>query len=386
MSRVLTHVSLIGFATALAARAVDPIIPQIASDLAVAPEKVALLSSAFALPFAIVQPILGPAADMFGKIRLMFVCLIVLLAASLACAAANGFSLLLVARIVAGIATGGIFPVALAIAGDLVPVGERQVAIGRLLAVVITGNLLGASMAGVVGDVLGWRAVFLAVTAGGLLALASALVGLRGVVVGKPIGFDLRSIVAGYRGIFSNPRAKVCYGAVFADGIAVFGAFPFVALLLLASGETRASIAGLVLAGFSVGGVVYSLGVPILLGRWRPEHLMVGGGVLAGVALTIVALGPSWPLQALAFVLLGIGFYTFHASVQVEATELSTTARGAAMSLHSLFFFLGQATGPVLYGIGFSSLGSGPSLVIGALTMLALGLVCAQLLQRPAKI
>ncbi|HVY58410.1 MAG TPA: MFS transporter [Xanthobacteraceae bacterium] len=386
MSRVLTHVSLIGFATALSARAVDPIIPQIAADLAVEPEKVALLSSAFALPFAIVQPILGPMADMFGKIRLMFACLLVLIAASIACVVASGFPTLMAARIVAGIATGGIFPVGLAIAGDLVPVDKRQVAIGRLLAVVITGNLLGASLSGAVGDLFGWRAVFLAVTAGGLFALISATIGLRGVVVGQTLGFDLRTILGGYLGIFANPRAKACYGAVFVDGIAVFGAFPFVALLLAASGETRAAIAGLVLAGFSIGGLVYSLGVPIMLGRWRPEHLMVGGGVLAALALTFASLGPAWPLQFLAFTLLGIGFYTFHASIQVEATELSATARGAATSLHSLFFFLGQAAGPALYGLGFASVGSGPSLIAGALVMLVAGFVCARLLARPDEV
>ena len=46
-----------------------------------------------------------------------------------------------------------------------------------------------------------------------------------------------------------NPRAKVCFGAVFIEGVVIFGMFPFVALLLLAAGEARASIAGLVLGG-----------------------------------------------------------------------------------------------------------------------------------------
>ena len=69
-----------------------------------------------------------------------------------------------------------------------------------------------------------------------------------------------------YASVFRNPRAKVCFSAVFAEGIVIFGLFPFVALLLLAGGETRASIAGIVLAGFSIGGILYALTVRWLVG------------------------------------------------------------------------------------------------------------------------
>ena len=53
---------------------------------------------------------------------------------------------------------------------------------------------------------------------------------------------------ANYRGIFADPRAKFCFGSVFFEGIFIHGIFPYVAILLLASGEARASIAGLVIA------------------------------------------------------------------------------------------------------------------------------------------
>ena len=52
-------------------------------------------------------------------------------------------------RIATGVAAGGIFPVALAVAGDLVPIHQRQVAISRLLAAGMLGNLLGIPMAGI---------------------------------------------------------------------------------------------------------------------------------------------------------------------------------------------------------------------------------------------
>jgi predicted MFS family arabinose efflux permease len=380
-NNLILRLSLIGFITALASRATDPVIPQIAHDINVDPNAVALLTTAFALPFALVQPVLGPVGDMVGKVRVMIACLAVTILAMLASGLATNFSILLGARIVAGIAAGGIFPVGIAVIGDLVPVKERQVAIGRWLTAVITGNLLGSSLAGVIGDLTGWRGVFFVITALGVLAIGVAIVTLRKAVRARPMRLSLSGFSRGYGSVFANPRAKVCFGAVFVEGVVIFGLFPFIALLLHVAGETRATIAGVVIAGFSLGGVVYALTVPMLVARWRPDQLMIGGGVTAAFALALVSFNLPWAVQFAAFTLLGFGFYSMHASIQVQATELSSTARGAAMSLHSFFFFVGHASGPVLYGLGFVKLGSAVTLTVAALIAMAIGLVTARLLR-----
>jgi predicted MFS family arabinose efflux permease len=378
---VLFRLSLVGFVTALVARAVDPLVPPIAVELGVDPHAIALLSTAFALPFALVQPVLGPVADMVGKIRVMLVCLAVLLGATLLSAFATNYPTLLTARIVAGIASGGIFPVGIAVVGDLFPVQERQVAIGRWLSAVITGNLLGATLAGMIGDLFGWRTVFVVFAAGGAFALITAVVTLREAVNAHVTRFDFAGIPGRYADVLKNPRAKVCFSAVFTEGIVIFGLFPFVALLLLAGGESRASIAGIVLAGFSIGGVVYALTVRMLVSRWRGDQLMVGGGIVAALALGLAALGLAWPLQLAAFTLLGFGFYAMHGSIQVQTTELSTNARAAAVSLHSSAFFVGHASGPVLYGLGFNHLGSPVTMGIAAMMIFAVGFVTSRLLR-----
>jgi predicted MFS family arabinose efflux permease len=381
-SRLITHVSLIGFATALSTRAIDPIVPPIADSLGVAASQVALLSTAFTLPFACVQPILGPVADAIGKVRMMIICLVVIIAASAVCALATSFEVLLIARIVCGAATGGIFPVGLAIIADAVPVGERQVGIARWLAIVIGGNLLGSAFAGAVGDLFGWRAVFVGVGLCGVAAFVNAVVNLRQLAQAPPARLDIASIPSRYMAIFANPRAKFCFLAVFLEGVAVFGLFPFVALLLLAAGEPRASIAGLVIAGFSIGGVAYSLAITPLTRRWQPREMMIGGGLVAAAAFAVVALDPPWQVQFAAFVVMGIGFYLLHGCIQVEASELSTVSRGTAMSLHSLFFFMGHSAGPVLYTLGFAYLGASASVMIGGAVMLLVGLLCARFLRR----
>jgi DHA1 family inner membrane transport protein len=378
--RVLAVMSLIAFATALFGRAVDPNIPQIAHDLAVSAETTALLSTGFALPFALVQPILGPFADMVGKTRIMTVCLAILVAAAFAAAFAPSFEILMASRVIAGAASGGIFPIALALVGDLVPVGERHVAIGRYLSYVISGNLLGTTFAGILGDLAGWRGVLVVFAAGGVLALIAGIVGFRGIATGTPIRINLGAIPAAYRTIFTNPRAKVCFSAVFLEGMAVFGVFPYVALLLLQRGEGRASIAGLVLAGFAAGGVAYSLVIRLLVGRLRASRLMLGGGMGAALALVGAGLGATWPVELANFAVLGFSFYMLHSCIQMQATELAPNARGAAMALHSFSFFLGQAIGPVLYGVGLAHGGPALTLAAGSAVLLTVGIACARLL------
>jgi len=112
---------------------------------------------------------------------------------------------------------------------------------------------------------------------------------------------------------------------------------------------------------------------------------MILGGSIAAAALVLLAQNPSWFAQAAVFTMLGFGFYTLHGSIHVHVTELSHTARGAATSLHSSTFYLGQAVGPIYYGFTFSHDEVGPSLVAGALVIIAVGLVCARLLRHPVE-
>ena len=179
---VLKIVALVVFAQTIFTRAVDPVIPMIAGDLAVDVKTAALLFSVYTFPYALVQPALGVTGDFLGKTRLMNACALIVALAALVCALATSFSLLVAMRIVAGLVAGGVFPVAMALVGDLVPVDQRQVAIGRLLAVGLTGNLIGSTIAGVIGDLLGWRGVFAILGCLALIVTIAAFYALRGIV------------------------------------------------------------------------------------------------------------------------------------------------------------------------------------------------------------
>jgi predicted MFS family arabinose efflux permease len=313
----------------------------------------------------------------------MNACVLVVALASLACAIAWSFPFLVAMRIIAGLVAGGVFPIAMALVGDLVPINQRQVAIARLLGVALTANVLGASIAGVIGDLFGWRATFAVL---GTFALSAAILGylaFRNVPVPTPQPFNRAAVLANFRGILADPRAKVCFGAVFLEAIFIHGLFPYVGLLLQSIGETRASIAGLLIASFAIGGVVYSIIVPYMINAVPERRLMLIGGFAAATALALIALHVPWQAQVAIFAGFGFGFYLLHGCIQVHVTELSQTARGAAASLHSSSFYLGQAVGPVIYGFGFAHSGPEPTIFVGALVIVGVGLTCARLLRHP---
>lgn len=388
MPPVIVFIATASFAAALSQRAIDPVLPAIATDFTVTIATAAGLSSALAFTFAITQPVLGAAADLFGKSRLMVGCLVLLALANLLGAMTSSYTVLLMSRILCGIATGGVFPVTLSLTADLVEPAKRQVAISRVLVGAMSGNLLGASLGGIVGDFFGWRGVLLILSVVALIASAAVLFGLNRSKLIQPAGKpDIRKLIHGYGVIFANPNTRVIYSAVFIEGCCVMGMFPFLAAFLLDLGVTSLSIAGIVLAGFAVGGLFYSMTVSRMLARFGMNRLMIAGGVVMGLQLMFTGFGPSWPVQMGSMLIMGWAFYLLHGSLQVFSSELSEEARASAMSLHACFFFLGQTVGPIAYGFGIHHAGKLPTLLVSGLIVGLVGFACARWLKpiRPEK-
>ena len=385
MPPAINIIALTTFAASLSARALDPVLPHVADEFGVSIAAAASFSAVFAFTFAIVQPVLGAAADLFGKARLMIVCLVLLGLASILGALSTSFPLLFATRILAGVGSGGVFPVALGLTSDLVASEKRQVAIGRTLAGAMTGNLLGASTSGLIGDFMGWRGVLAVLGILVIVASVAVAAGFRGAALTRAPRTNLSALRHGYRTIFSNPNA-LCYGAVFIEGCCVLGLFPFLASFLFELGETSLSIAGIVIAGFAVGGLFYTLTVSRFLPRLVVKGMMIAGASLVGLQLAVIAFGPNWKIQAISLLFMGWGFYMIHGCLQVFASELSVEARATALSLHSFFFFMGQTVGPIAYGFGIQRVGKISTLLTSAVIIVALGFACARLLQqtRPA--
>ncbi|UFN47214.1 MFS transporter [Roseomonas sp. OT10] len=381
--RLVFVLGLAGFSTALTTRALDPLLIGVAADFSTSIEHVALLASAYALPYALIQPLLGPVGDALGKRRIILLCCVLLTLSLLACAGAPGLGFLFLARIAAGATSGGVTPLALASFGDAVPLAQRQVAMSRFLAWAIGGQVAGGVLAGLIGGAVGWRGMMLLCA---LASLTAALVLWRdGAAAPEPQArrLDPGLALQRYREILRNPAAPPLYIGVAIEGALTFGVFPFLAALLERRGIGGIVEAGLALGVFGLGGFAYAALAGRLVAGIGQARMLILGGILAGAGLTLLAAAGHVGLVILATFVTGLGYFMMHNSIQVRVTELSPTARGSAVALHAFSFFLGQSLGPILFGMAQQAIGAAPSLLASAGGMVVLGFWLGS--RRPAR-
>lgn len=376
----LLILGLAAFASAFSLRTTDPMLPALASDLGVTVREAALLASAYTLPYALTQIVLGPVGDAIGKSRMIRLALTIQAVGLALSALAPDYFSLIAARVLAGGFAGGIIPVALALIGDKFPYTERQLAISRLLLAIILGQMAGAALPGLLVEAVGWRAVFAMAAGLSALCAAAAIVALRREVEPRS-PLSLADARHRYATVLNNPASLIVFGTVAGEGLLIFGVFPFVAPLLQAHGAAGAVEAGVTIAAFAVGGVLFSAVVRWLMARLNTRGMMRAGGVLVGVAYLSIAFPVPWPLVSAAFLVAGFGFYTLHSTMQTHATELAPTARGSTLALFSASFFIGQGIGPVLYGAIAAQAGF-PILFIGVgLLTVLLGFASVRLMR-----
>jgi len=382
---LLFILALCGFSGALATRLFDPLITSIAADFATPVSVVALLSSAFALPFGLSQPFLGPTGDAFGKEIVIKVAVAVLALCLLASALAPNLRLLFVSRVLGGVAAGGIMPVCMALIGDKFSLAIRQVALSRFVGATLIGQLVGGSVGGMLAEWIGWRGVLGCAAALGVTAALMALTMLPREGERGPGPLHIGQALARYGLVLQNPRSFVCFGIVFWEGLAIYGIMPFIGDLLRSRGTGGLREAGFVIGGLGLGGLLYAFGAPLILRFASRPAMMAAGGGVAALGLGGVGLLVPWAAQMACMVVLGFGFFLLHNSVQTEVTELAPSARASAFSLHAFSFFMGQALGPMVYGLSLPIFGATTSFALGAAVLAATGVTASKLLGRPPR-
>lgn len=370
----LLVLSLCGFASAMSGRILDPVVTQIAGDFGAPVAVVALLSTAYAVPFAAAQPILGPLGDLFSKTLIVKAAVVLLAVFSAAAASAPTLNLLFIARILAGAGGAGVVPIGFALIGDRIPLAGRQLAISRFVAVTLLGQLLGASSAGILADFFGWRGVLWLSAAITFAIAVAAMTGLPRMEPARQQPARAAQALENYRSVFRNPLSYVCFGVVIVEGICIQGSLPFMGEYLYGLGKGGVREAGFVIAGMGVGGLVFASGVPLFIRVLQRRQMMGLGGVFGALGLACIALGANWPLEMLFMAVTGFGFFMLHNPVQTEVSELAPRARSSAYSLHAFTFYFGQALGPVLYGLGLHTIGLSASFAVASVCFLVTGL------------
>ena len=109
---------------------------------------IGLMLGMFLIPSTIVTPLYGKLSDIYGRKPFFITAITVFVIGSGMCTFADSMIQLAAFRAVQGVGAGGLFSLALAIIGDIVPPMERAKYQGYFLAVFGTSSVLGPVIGG----------------------------------------------------------------------------------------------------------------------------------------------------------------------------------------------------------------------------------------------
>jgi predicted MFS family arabinose efflux permease len=78
-------------------------------------------------------------------------------------------------------------------------------------------------------------------------------------------------------------------------------------------------------------------------------------------------------IAPLAIVLIGLGFYMLHNTLQTNATQMTPEARGTAVGIFSAALYLGQTAGVAFGGVVFDRYTAVPVFLTAAVVLAATG-------------
>lgn len=320
---------------------------EIGADLGVSVQAAGLLISGYALGVVVGAPLLTAATSGWPRKTVLLGLMTIFTLGNAACALAPDYGLLMAARVLTSFAHGTFFGVGSVVATGLVALNRRASAIAAMFTGLTVANILGVPFGTWLGQALGWRATFWAVTGVGVAALlvlqlyvpvdrhrpkAADWRGDLKAIARRPVLLGLMTTVLGYAGVFA--------------------VFTYIApLLTRIAGFDKADVSPILLV-FGVGLVAGNL----LGGRLADRRLLP---TLLGslVALAAVLGLMTWMLhqQALAVAFVGLLGASAFATVPPLQMWVLEKAQGAGQSLASSFniaaFNLGNALGAWLGGL-----------------------------------
>ncbi len=343
-------------------RVVNPLLQIIANEYHTDVGSTGIIATAYAIPYGLFQLVYGPLGDRIGKLKVMSMTLALFAVGTTACAFAPDLFLLTLLRLLTGVFAAATIPMSLAYIGDTFPYNQRQAAIGKFVGAVALGNILSTSLGGIVGDFLNWHLIFLFY---GLISIGVFLLLWRTVSrqpsptpKANTSGSQWFAFLKPYGSLLFKPATRLIILAVFIEGAFFFGGFTFLGAFLKAQYNLLYVVIGFMLGGFGLGSLIYSRSVKWLVQRFGETGLIMGGGWLVCLCFFGIALLEYWPLFIPLNILMGLGYYMIHSTLQTKATEMSPGARGTAVSLFAFSLFLGQgigvaALGPIVDGPGY---------------------------------
>ena len=375
----LIALALGGFGIGLTEFVIAGLLPDVAADFHVDAAAAGWLISGYALAVAVGAIGLTAAVTRLPRKTVLLGLMVLFIIGNAISALASDYPTMLAGRIVAALCHGAFFGIGSVVAAGMVEPDKKARAIAIMFTGLTAANVLGVPFGTLLGQQLGWRSTFWAITAIGVLAL----VGLAVLVprsAGRSSAGEQNS--AGLRGelrAFRSAQLWLSLAATVLGFGGMFGAFTYIAYTLTGlSGFPAAAVPWLLIL-FGVGLFVGNAVGGRFADRSIDGTLIV---VLSALAVILGLFAVVAPLPAgavIALVLMGATGFATVPALQLRVLHSAETAPTLASGANIAAFNVGNALGAWLGGLtiaaGFgyaSPLWVGSAMTVAALVVVAL--------------
>ncbi len=365
----LVALAIGGFGIGLTEFVIMGLLPEVAADFGVTEAQAGWLISGYALAVVVGALGLTAATTRLPRKPVLVGLLVLFIAGNAISAMAPTYELMMTGRIIAALCHGAFFGIGSVVAASLVAPQKAAGAIAIMFTGLTAANVLGVPFGTFLGQELGWRSTFWAISAIGVLALVGIATLVPSLRTDGPAPSLRRELTA-----FRSGQVWLSLAVTVLGFGGMFGAFTYIAYTL-----TEVS-------GFASGAVPWLLvlfGAGLVIGNWiggRLADRSIDGTLLGFIAALVVVLALfawlAWNPVATIVLLVAMGGFGFgtvpalQSRVMRYADHAPTLASGANIAAFNLGNALGAWAGGVAItaGLGYTS----PIWVGAAITAAAL--------------
>jgi|TARA_R110000850_G_scaffold63843_1_gene143894 DHA1 family purine ribonucleoside efflux pump-like MFS transporter len=299
---------------------------------------------------------------------------LLLVVSNVLAATANSFFVLIIARVLLGIALGGFWSMAAALAMRMVPDNLFARAMSIVLTGVSVATVCAAPLGAYIGGLWGWRSAFIAA---GFLSLITLVTQLF-VIPAMPPKDNPSLRILGQ--LLTRTQVRVVLLAVVLMISGHFAGFTYIRPLLEEVAQLSVSAISAVLLGFGIGGFFGNFAGAFIAERSERNAIIFGGALIIAITITLLFAGSSASVTAVSIALWGFAFGAFPIGFQTWIVRAAPDQVEAAGGLIVAAFQVAIASGAIGGGILVDYLGAlgGPLLALitttlGTLLVLSFG-------------
>ncbi|WP_140627275.1 MFS transporter [Methylibium rhizosphaerae] len=336
-----------------------------ATDLGISAGAAGQAVTATALVGAVAAPSIPLLTRRFDRKAVLLALTLLLVLSNLMAATADSFAVLLAARVMLGVALGGFWSMAAALAMRLVP----ETLFARAMSVVLTGvsvaTVCAAPVGAWMGDLWGWRSAFVAAGVVSVLTLVFQWLTLP--ALPPRDNPDLRVLGR----LLARPGVRVALLAVLLVISGHFAGFTYIRPLMEDVTHLSVSAISAVLLGYGIGGFFGNFAGGLIAERSERHAIVAGGAVIAVLAASLLVAGSSAVVTAVAVALWGFAFGAFPVGFQTWIVRAAPDQAEGAGGLLVAAFQVAIASGAVGGGLLVDHIGAlgGPAFAAAALAL-----------------